>query len=289
MYSDNKGISSDNYVVIQGWMCNELNLKGNDLLVFALIYGFCQDGKSMYSGGRQYIADTFNISVRTVITTLQSLVEQGLIVRHESNDFVHPDIYTVAGTKETLVGGEKISLGVVKKLHGGSEKFSPNNTSNKLIDNNDNKLSLAKPTVIAEHSDKPKRTPLIPSSASKSEKKPNLYVACTVLINNYAGNNERLRKKLMEFLDMRIELIRLKNKPFSDKTFKGYLNRLSEITTDTDEQLKIIQHSIDGQYPAFYAPDRKYSGYNNRNKFAEGGKGLKTVQADMKEDLNEVL
>ena len=40
MYADTKGISSDNYVVVQGWMCNELDLKGNDLLVFALIYGF---------------------------------------------------------------------------------------------------------------------------------------------------------------------------------------------------------------------------------------------------------
>ena len=40
-------MKSDNYIVIQGWMVNELNLKGNDLLVFALIYGFTRDGRTV--------------------------------------------------------------------------------------------------------------------------------------------------------------------------------------------------------------------------------------------------
>ena len=35
-------IKNENYVVIQGWMVNELNLKGNDLMVYAIIYGFTQ-------------------------------------------------------------------------------------------------------------------------------------------------------------------------------------------------------------------------------------------------------
>ena len=58
-------MESNNYVVIQGWMCNELELKGNNLLVFALIYGFSQDGQSRFFGSRNYIAQTFNISLPT--------------------------------------------------------------------------------------------------------------------------------------------------------------------------------------------------------------------------------
>lgn len=165
MYSDTKGIASDNFVVIQGWMCNELNLKGNDLLVFALIYGFCQDGKSMYSGGRKYIAETFNISLRTVDGTLKALTERGYIVKHISGDYIHPDIYTVNGVKDTLIGGsEKTSLGVAQKLHEGGAKIAPNNTSNKIIDNINTftNVKVAQPTV----------TPIQNKPKSASKRKP---------------------------------------------------------------------------------------------------------------------
>ena len=33
-------IKNENFIAIQGWMINELQLKGNDLIVYALIYGF---------------------------------------------------------------------------------------------------------------------------------------------------------------------------------------------------------------------------------------------------------
>ena len=49
------GIRNENYIVITGWMINELALKPNELLVYALIHGFCQDGKSAFIGGIKYI------------------------------------------------------------------------------------------------------------------------------------------------------------------------------------------------------------------------------------------
>ena len=33
-------IKDENFIMIQGWMVNMLNLKGNELLVYAIIYGF---------------------------------------------------------------------------------------------------------------------------------------------------------------------------------------------------------------------------------------------------------
>ena len=45
------------YINIQAWMRTELDLKGNDLLVYAIIYGFSQDGDSKFSGSLQYLAD----------------------------------------------------------------------------------------------------------------------------------------------------------------------------------------------------------------------------------------
>ena len=54
----------NNYIVIQGWMINQLNLKGNELLCYALIYGFSQDGKSEFIGSASYIAGWLNIDKR---------------------------------------------------------------------------------------------------------------------------------------------------------------------------------------------------------------------------------
>ena len=76
-------MKSENYVVIQGWMCNELELKSNELLVFALIYGFSQDNSSLFCGGRKYIAETFNITLPTVDKTLSALVEKKLIIKEQ--------------------------------------------------------------------------------------------------------------------------------------------------------------------------------------------------------------
>ena len=36
-----------NYYSVQGWMVKDLNLKGNELAVFAIIYGFSQDNETV--------------------------------------------------------------------------------------------------------------------------------------------------------------------------------------------------------------------------------------------------
>ena len=113
-------------------MCNELNLKGNDLLVFALINGFCQDGDSSFCGGRKYISDTFNISLPTVDKALQNLISLGFIIKKSSGDFIHPDTYY-------------INYGVVKKLYEGSketlhDKPKDNNIRDSHISNKQNML-----------------------------------------------------------------------------------------------------------------------------------------------------
>lgn len=39
-------IRDSNYVVIQGWMITRLGLKGNELMIYAVIYGFTQNGET---------------------------------------------------------------------------------------------------------------------------------------------------------------------------------------------------------------------------------------------------
>jgi len=76
-------LKDDNYIVIQGWMVNHLKLSGNELMVYAIIYGFSQDGESKYEGSGKYIADSVGISRRAVSLILNSLVEKGYIKKFD--------------------------------------------------------------------------------------------------------------------------------------------------------------------------------------------------------------
>ena len=50
-------VKNENFVVTHGWMINELNLKGNELAVYAIIYGFSQAENQFFTGTAQYLAD----------------------------------------------------------------------------------------------------------------------------------------------------------------------------------------------------------------------------------------
>ena len=76
-------VNSKNHVVLHGWMINELNLRGNELLVYAIIYGFCQDGENKFEGSLKYLQDWTCSSKNTVIKSLKTLEEKQLILKQE--------------------------------------------------------------------------------------------------------------------------------------------------------------------------------------------------------------
>jgi DNA-binding HxlR family transcriptional regulator len=92
-----------NYINIQGWMINQLNLSGNKLIVYAIIYGFSQDGVSKYSGSSSYLAECTGISKQAVLEILRVLTEDGLIIKEvkTQNGQKFCDYYAVPG-QETL-------------------------------------------------------------------------------------------------------------------------------------------------------------------------------------------
>ena len=79
-------VKDNNFIAIQGWMRTKLNLKGNGLLIYALIYGFSQDGESRFRGSRKYIAEWCGCSLDTVDRTINSLVGKGLIAKYPHID-----------------------------------------------------------------------------------------------------------------------------------------------------------------------------------------------------------
>lgn len=141
-------IKNDNYIQILGWMINELDLKGNELLVYALIHGFCQDGKSVFKGSLNYIMSWLNISKPTCIATIQSLIDKGLIVKtviYNKNSVAGCEYYTTKSrnietvqknnSKNEEKGGKETLLGWSKNFTRGGKETLPNNTTNNTKDN----------------------------------------------------------------------------------------------------------------------------------------------------------
>lgn len=131
--AENK-VKNDNYIVIQGWMIKELKLKGNELVIYAIIYGFSQAEEQVFSGSLQYLADWTNTTKRNVMNCLKSLEEKGYIGKNEKfiNGVKFCEYYRKNFTgveKNFLQGGEKISIPTM-------EKNSPNNIGLDTIENN---------------------------------------------------------------------------------------------------------------------------------------------------------
>lgn len=129
-------IKNENYVTIQGWMINELNLKGNELMCYAIIYGFSQITGCAFSGSYQYLADWCNTSRRTIITVIDNLVSKNLIIKNLKINNKIQSLELLVNEEVVKIfhwGGENFSL-------GGGENFSPNNidkkNNNRLIDYN---------------------------------------------------------------------------------------------------------------------------------------------------------
>lgn len=69
---------NEGFLVIYDFMFKELKLKGNALLVYARIYGFCKDG-GIYYESRAATAAFLCISERSVIRAIAELCAKGLI------------------------------------------------------------------------------------------------------------------------------------------------------------------------------------------------------------------
>ena len=113
-------MKNNNFITIQGWMVNEIGLSGNELLLYALIYGFSQDEKSSFNLSLSYTMKWLNVSKQTVITTLKKLVDRGLITKEERTD---------NGVKSCFYK-------VVNNLDRGSQEFLPPPSQKSLPPNN---------------------------------------------------------------------------------------------------------------------------------------------------------
>ena len=125
-------INNESYVVIWGWMLNNLKLKWNELVAYATIYSFTNwTEEHCYKWSAGYLAERCWIDKRSALRILQKLEEKWLICRKDriENWVKFVDYYT------NVIGGDKMSL-------GGGDKMSHHNNS---IDIDSNQVGLFNP------------------------------------------------------------------------------------------------------------------------------------------------
>ena len=144
-------IRDENYYQISGWMLNRLGLKGSELQVFAIIYGFSQDGESEFSGSLSYLGDWVGASKPTIIKALKDLVEKQYIIKITEQ------------INQVTFNRYKANLEVIENLRGSKESLQGSKDS--LLNNNqyNNTNTLSKDNVLdtgsTQNTPKPAQTP----------------------------------------------------------------------------------------------------------------------------------
>ena len=123
-------VRSSNYVTILSPMITVLKLKGNELLIFALIHGFSQDGQSTFKGSLQYLIEWTGLDKTTIIRLLKQLVEKRVIkkIEYEENKIKHCEY--VSNYWEILEDSTRLQNATTPRLQNATEYNNNNNNNN---------------------------------------------------------------------------------------------------------------------------------------------------------------
>ena len=237
-------IKNENYITIQGWMLNELGLKGNSLIIYATIYGFSQTNNCEFTGSANYLAEWCGCSRQTVMTTLNKLVEDKLLIKQEEfRNNVKFCSYSVnlTGCQNSLQEDvKKFDKGMSKNLTGGCQ----NSLHNNIDKNNRNK-------TIEDNIDK-----------KNSKKKSKIDTKI-----------ESIEKKWLEY-DLEDDVIELLSRFFrnllenhkmvTDDKINAILTKLAKVSTKT--QIKAIKLSLDNGYMNIDPEWLQNNSYNGNGK-----------------------
>lgn len=142
-------IKDFNSFTIHGWMRTKLNLSGNALMIYSIIFCFSQDNKSAFYGTRQYLSDFIGASRPTVDKALNELCDLGYIIKESVeiknvvfNNFkinfdILNDVKKYDTYKETLQGCKET-------LHNDNKTYNKENNFNNINNNIDSKKEIEK-------------------------------------------------------------------------------------------------------------------------------------------------
>ena len=137
-------MKESNYITIPGFLRTRLDLKGSELIITALVYGYSQDGNSWFMGKTEYIAEWAGITDKNVLRSLKSLTEKGILekkeilVNNKAKRCYYRFNFECAELQNSTVAGYQ--NGTVAELQNstvaGYQNGTVNNNINNNIDNN---------------------------------------------------------------------------------------------------------------------------------------------------------
>lgn len=78
-------LNEKNYIAIADWMVTGFDFNTRELLCYAIIYGFSQDGESVFSGSLNYLSTWLGIRRDNVLRYLNALVEKGVVIKEKKS------------------------------------------------------------------------------------------------------------------------------------------------------------------------------------------------------------
>lgn len=121
-----------------------LDLKGNELIVFAILQGYSQKGDGCYYGGQTLLAERAGITRKTLFCILSELKKKGLVEEFPITKNGHVfTAYTATPCVKITHQGEEITHGDGKKLPMAMCKNYPQKENIKENINNNATLSRA--------------------------------------------------------------------------------------------------------------------------------------------------
>lgn len=135
-------VREKSYVTIQAFMVNELHLSGNELITYAVIYGFSQDDNSWFVGSRSYLAAWCQTSEKSVTNNLKKLLDRGLLRKRTKTEHgcTFNDYQAVVPSS---IGGKKVPSTGEESSSGTGEESSPNTLEGSHTSSEDSSIPYA--------------------------------------------------------------------------------------------------------------------------------------------------
>ena len=218
-------VPENTYLHIEAFMVNDLHLSGNELIIYAAIFGFSQDGSSWFTGSRKYLGGWCQITDETVTYNLNKLLKKGLIECREKK--VHDVVFKDYRAVPVIFGGAEKSVPLDEKPVPDPEKTS-------------HPTEKTPPHTIDAYNS----SHTIDHTKKKERKKPSTFDA----IIAERTSNPDLVNAIGEFIRMRARI----KKPLTDYALTLRLNKLWRLGSTDEERIAIVQQSIGACWQDFF-------------------------------------
>ena len=237
-------VNRENFILLQGFMLADLKLKGNELIIYACIYGFSQAEKQTFNGSLQYLADWTNSTKQSVIKCLKSLIEKGYIEKTET--FINGVKFCEYRIIELNTVLNKVEHPIKQSLTGGSEQSLPNNI---CLDNKEDK---------------------------KEEKKESKQTTFDDILRAYTTD-----EKTLELLGEWLKVRKAKRAAMTDTAIQLNINKLDSLAKKSGLTVPAyLEEIICRGWAAFYEI-KNFNDKNSGQKIGDNGIAISSEKSDL--------